>query len=278
LNAQDKVKKEEMPQSVVKAIERDFRCTEEIKWYTYEKTANIDQYVVRSSGPNMRCEAVYDKTGRLISSKTVMTNVKLPAEVHNAVMDEYPGWTIAGDQAIIHDFSDRSTYYQVNLKKEGQSKDVYYNKKGKKVTPRGSLEARTVEVAKDDLPQTVVNTIETDFFRCKDNITWRLNDKKSTVDHYVATAQGKNVTCEAIYDKNGRLISSKTIVVDVKLPRPVLQTLVTDYPGWKITGDKAFIRNFDSSTQYFEIYLEKEGETQTVYYNALGEKVNPQVS
>jgi len=278
LKAQNKVKKEELPKVVVKAIERDFTCKEDIKWYASDRTANLDYYMVKSSGDNVTCEATYDKKGQLLNAKTIMKNVRLPDTVQDAINREYAGWTIAGTQAVVQDFRENSKYYKVGLGNEGTYKVVYYNPKGKKFTPRGTPEAGTVEVVKDELPETVVNTIENDFFGCKDKISWRLDDKKTTADRYVAKAEGDKMSCEAVYDKDGNLVSSKTTLLDIKIPQPILQVLVKEYPGWRITGDKAVISDFDSSTGYYEIYLAKGEESKTVYYDATGKKVEPRVS
>jgi len=275
LFAQEKVKKEELPNVVVKAIERDFSCKEETKWYAYDKSANLDYYVVKLSGENKSCEATYDNNGKLINAKTIMKNVQLPDAVKDAVNKGYAKWTIVSTQAVVQDFIENSKYYKVGLSKEGTYNNVYYKKNGRKFTPSGTPEAGTVEVSKDELPGTVVNAIENDFLSCKDKTSWRMDDKRSTPDQYVAKAEGENMSCEAVYDKDGNLISSKTTLLDVKLPTPIAQILVREYPGCKITGDKAVIRDFDNSTGYYEIYLEKGEQSKTVYYDASGKKVKP---
>lgn len=86
------------------------------------------------------------------------------------------------------------------------------------------------------------------------------------------------MSCEAVYDQDGNLLSSQTTLLNVKIPKPILQKLVTEYPEWKITGDKAVIKDFDSSTGYYEIYLEKGDESKTVFYDATGKKVKPRMS
>lgn len=281
LKAQDEIKKEKLPKSVVNAIETDFiSCSDKISWQVFDESIrNPDQYVATASGRNVSCEAVYDKNGKLIRSKTIMSNVKLPAEVHAAIKQEYPGWRITGDQAVIRNFNENTKYYQIYIENEAESKSVFYNATGKSIKPpSGTLEGNTTEISKEDVPEAVVSAIETDYLSCKENITWRLDDEKATPDHYVATAKGKNVTCEAIYNKDGKLIRSKSITTNIKLPAEVHTAIKQEYPGWKITGDQAVVRNFDENTKYFEIYLEKEGESKTVYYSAMGKQVKPRYS
>lgn len=281
LNAQVEVEKEDLPKSIVSAIETDFiSCSDKISWKVADKSfKNPNRYVAKAKGKNVTCEATYDGNGHLLYSKTIMSNVKLPSVVHEAIKNEFPGWRITGDQAVIRNFNENTKYYQVFIQNESGSKSIFYKPTGEAIEPpSGTLEARTVEISKEDVPQSVVNAIETDYLSCKENVSWRLDDKRTNVDRYVATAKGQNITCEAVYDKNGKLIRSKTVANNVKLPSTVLETIKSEYPGWRITGDQAVIRNFDNNTKYFEIYLEKEGSSMTVFYNTTGKKVKPKYS
>lgn len=132
LMAQDQVKEEELPKVVVKAIQRDFSCQEGIKWFAYDKSANLDYYVVRSSGENVSCEATYDNKGQLINAKTIMNNVQLPDAVQKAINNEYAGWTVASTQAVVQDFRENSKYYKVGLAEKGHIKLSIIIRKQKK--------------------------------------------------------------------------------------------------------------------------------------------------
>lgn len=277
LKAQDEGQKENLPESVVSAIETDFiSCADKISWQVVE--TEPQQYTVKAEGRNISCEAVYDRNGRLIRSRTTMTDVKLPPAVHKELKSEYPEWTITGDQAVMRNFDENTKKFEIYLEKEDESITVYYDIAGKEVkSPRG-IPTKATEISKEEVPEAVVNAVETDFFSCRENVKWVSDDQRTKADRYVATAKGKNVTCEATYDSDGKLIRSKTVAQNVKLPPAVHQALKSEYPEWKITGDQAVIRNFDDNTRYFEVYLEKEGESKTVYYNSVGEKVKPRYS
>ena len=143
--------KSDVPQSVVKAIETDFPRWEEINWYAFDEIANQwaaikkqgkvrgvmpDYYVASASGRNISIEAVYDKNGKLIRSKTVIKNVKLPEPIMSSVKDEYPDWRIVSDQVVIRDFDKNKKYFQVMIRKENNEKTIYYNAQGNKVKRR----------------------------------------------------------------------------------------------------------------------------------------------
>lgn len=144
------------------------------------------------------------------------------------------------------------------------------------------------EIAKNRLPDFVKEAIETDFVTCNNKFKWYVYDKEVNrwaaiksdrkmhgvlPDYFVATARGDNVTCEGVYDKNGRLVRSKVVFKNVELPDFVMEAVTKDYPGWEVGGDEIVIRDFDENKKYFQVLIYKDRDTKTVYYDAKGKKV-----
>ncbi|MDX1638104.1 MAG: PepSY-like domain-containing protein [Balneolaceae bacterium] len=127
------IKRGQVPGQVVNSIEADFLpCKDKIRWYS-EESARSELYVIRSTGRNMNCEAVYDSRGNLLHSKTVMTNVKLPPAVMSVITRNYPGWTISEDKMVMRDFDEEQRYFEVSIVRDGETRKLYYDANGKLV-------------------------------------------------------------------------------------------------------------------------------------------------
>lgn len=274
---QTKVKKKAIPTAVVKAVETDYlSCKDKITWYVYNEEDDIAYYVATAKGKNIDCQAVYDKEGNLIRAKTVMKNVKISPDLITKVNANYPGWKISEDRVVIRDFDENKRYTEVILERAGENKSLYYDSNGQELSPNLVFGAFKDKVSKKDVPANVSKAIESDYLSCKDNITWYEFSDKNRADRYVATAKGKNITCESIYDSKGNLISSKTVATNVKLPSIILQTIYADYPDWRITEDQMVVKDFDESTKFYKVIITKDGTKQTLYYDAKGSKMEPQ--
>lgn len=271
-----KLKKKEVPASVIKAVETDYlSCKDRITWYVDDEAENINYYVATAKGKNISCEAVYDKDGNLLRAKTVMRNVKISPDIVTKINADFPGWKISEDRVVIRDFDENKRFTEVKIDRAGESKLLYYDSNGQELSPNLVFGAFKEKVDKKDVPSKVAQAIESDYLSCKDNITWYEFKETNKADKYVATAKGRNITCESIYDSRGNLISSKTVASNVKLPSDILQAIYADFPDWKITEDQMVIRDFDESTKYYQVIITKDGATQSLYYDGNGNKIEP---
>lgn len=272
---QTKVKKKEVPASVIKAVENDYlSCKDRISWHV-NTSKNIDYYIATAQGKNITCEAVYDKDGNLIRAKTVMKNVKISPDLVRKIKTDFPGWKISEDRVVIRDFDENKRFTEIKIDRSGESKLLYYDSNGQELSPNLVFGAFKEKVDKKNVPSRVAQAVESDYLSCKDNITWYEFKETNKADKYVATATGKNITCESTYDSKGNLIGSITVANNVKLPSVILQTIYADYPDWKITEDQMVIRDFDESTQYYKVIIAKDGARQSLYYDANGNKMKP---
>lgn len=198
------IDKQNIPKLVIQTIEDNYQpCKENIKWFLSDDQINAEYYVASATGRNMSCESVYDKNGNLIRARTVLNNVKLPAVVHQALASEFPDWKIKSDQAVIPNFDESKKQFHVSLEKNGNTKTLFYDIKGNTVGSSGILNGQKFEKKKDEMPSAVVKTVENNYLPCKETIKWYVSDKQATPDYYVATATGRNMSCESVYDEKG---------------------------------------------------------------------------
>ena len=90
-------------------------------------------------------------------------------------------------------------------------------------------------------------------------------------EYYQVTMKGTHSKTYAVYDANGNLIHSREIIKDTALPEAIRTTIVTDYPGWRITGDKEVIREGDGVHNTYKVELSKSKERRTLITDEEGQ-------
>ncbi|MCB0522759.1 MAG: hypothetical protein H6577_27570 [Lewinellaceae bacterium] len=142
-----KLKKEEVPQAITIAIEKDFpgliasgfkTIPAEFVDGTFllassnNKPDRYDTYQVEMKGPRYNAEATYDSMGKLISARESYKNTPLPVPVERAVKRDNPGWTASQDHELltINRDDQQKAYYRVGLTKGNEKMWVTYDAHG----------------------------------------------------------------------------------------------------------------------------------------------------
>ena len=158
-----KVKKEEVPTTVVASVEEDFpdKTVEDFAlipakvyqedWVvskseqgvTDESTFDPQYYQVEFSGKGESGKAVYNSAGELIHSKEIIKDESLPEAITKKIADQYPDYQITKDKEVIKDGNKKVDYYQVEIKKGKDKEKLYFSEngemlKGKKDADTGS--------------------------------------------------------------------------------------------------------------------------------------------
>ena len=80
----------------------------------------------------------------------------------------------------------------------------------------------------------------------------------------------------ATYDNDGEIIRTQERFVDIQLPLPISNTIVDNYPGWKISGDiylVKYMRDRDDTFKMYKLVIEKDGKTKRVKTDAHGNMI-----
>ncbi|MCB0634824.1 MAG: hypothetical protein R2824_12450 [Saprospiraceae bacterium] len=143
-----RLKNEEAPQAVTKAIEKDFPGmiasdfqsipmefvdgTFVLSSGFYKQDKPGETYYVNLSGKGFQAEATYDGTGHLLSAREYLKNVPLPIPIERAIQRDYPDWTVAKDHELIsinqHDM--KKVYYHVMLNRGNEKIKATYDANG----------------------------------------------------------------------------------------------------------------------------------------------------
>ncbi|HPG09716.1 MAG TPA: hypothetical protein P5275_20070 [Saprospiraceae bacterium] len=140
------IKKGDVPQEVLKAIEKDFpkmianhfqSIPGEIVAGSFvlngdESDANQQTYQIYLKGDHFNASALYDNEGNLVSAREFYKNKALPESVAKAVGNLYPGWTLNSDFERITINKDDMTkpYYRILLKKGNEKMRLTIDESG----------------------------------------------------------------------------------------------------------------------------------------------------
>jgi hypothetical protein len=148
----EKVKKGEEPKAVIDAVNKEFpqSITKDLSFlpaelYGQEWNVNVtgDEfeksvlYQVQIKHGNTDYTAVYDKDGKLLSSKQLIHRAKLPAEVM-ATIKKFTGWHIDDTHELIKYNGNKTITdtYKVKLEKGVEHKIVFLDPKGNIINTR----------------------------------------------------------------------------------------------------------------------------------------------
>ena len=144
----ESLKKEEVPTTIVEAIETDFpdysitelaavpvEYVEEdlMVNHNVDPNTDYDTYQLRLTEGNGRTlEAIYNMDGKLLSTVEHLKNITPPAPVRNSVSSNFPGWTIKKDvyRMIYKAGKETKEQYKFVLGKDNKTMRVYTDEKG----------------------------------------------------------------------------------------------------------------------------------------------------
>jgi hypothetical protein len=121
---------------------------------------------------------------------------------------------------------------------------------------KGEEPKKVMDAIKQDFPKAIVQDLS--MLPAKlygENWSVVLDDKLdgATPDLYLVDLKETNQLYKAVYDKDGKIKSSKLIIKQAQLPKDVTSTISKKYPDWTIIKDLEKITN-------------REGKIKEVYH------------
>ncbi len=94
--------------------------------------ATINYYQVSLKEKNESFTAAYDKTGKMLSSKTVIKNGTLPTEITSAIHIKYPSWKVVSDsEKITYKNGVLKEAYRVQIHEAKMNRNLFFDGSGK---------------------------------------------------------------------------------------------------------------------------------------------------
>jgi hypothetical protein len=106
---------------------------------------------------------------------------------------------------------------------------------------KGAEPKEVMDAIKQDFPKAIVgdlNFLPSLMYGEHWSADLKDNLNGAAPNHYQVSLREKNERFTAAYDKNGKLLSTKTIIKDGALPSEITKTIVSKYPTWKIVNDR----------------------------------------
>ncbi len=119
------------------------------------------------------------------------------------------------------------------------------------------------DLLQSDVPSVVVNNFQKAFPKVYD-VEWELKGELYEVDFET----GVSIDHEAWYDKTGKLVKHKQEIAKTDLPKAVLNTLNTDFKGYRVEDAKKITEgskvtyklDLESTTSEWKVLLSSEGK------------------
>ncbi len=126
------------------------------------------------------------------------------------------------------------------------------------------------KITSDKVPSAVQKAFKAKFPKVTD-AKWEIEDKTE----YEATFKEDNAARSASFDKDGKWLETETIIEVAKLPHEVSETIIKNFPGYKIK--EATQLEKPGNANLYEVELTKGKKTIEVQLKPTGEIVNKSV-
>lgn len=91
---------------------------------------------------------------------------------------------------------------------------------------------------------------------------------------YTLQNNGKNIRLFATYGKDGNLIKGKLVAKNTRLPKVIIDYLVTDnYRGWTMTSNKTIVRDFNAQKTEYEVIIQRDKMKQKLLFDHIGNRI-----
>ena len=118
---------------------RDIKCLKRQKRFNFKLEGNVrnaNKYIVKGQSKNEHLYAEYGGNGKLINSRYVLLNVRVPGKIRQYLTSgEYEGWKMIGNEKTVLSFNPKTTEYSIILQKDNDSIVLYFDRLGNRKIP-----------------------------------------------------------------------------------------------------------------------------------------------
>lgn len=101
-----------------------------------------------------------------------------------------------------------------------------------------------------------------------------LYEDTDRIYEYRLAGNGKDTSINALYGKDGKLITARLVKKNTPLPNIINRYLVSDdFKDWTMVSNKTFVKDFDAISTEYEVKLKKGKEKRTLYFDSAGNPI-----
>lgn len=146
-----------------------------------------------------------------------------------------------------------------------------------------------VPIKKGEEPKAVMDAIKRDFPKASTsdlsylpsliyNERWNVNenieDNSDKYDLITVIIKENDKTYRAVYDQDGKILHTKTVIKDADLPKGIMKTIQSEYPGYSLVNDREKItsgKDLKSDIVYrVEIQKDNHGKITSLFFDNSG--------
>lgn len=108
------------------------------------------------------------------------------------------------------------------------------------------------------------------------NVIYRgLDSDPAKVHEYRLSGHAKNISIDAFYGKDGKLVTARLVKKNTPLPKIISQQLVSDaYKDWTMRSNKTFVKDFDAMSTEYEVKMKNGKNKLTLFFDSAGNQIN----
>lgn len=102
-----------------------------------------------------------------------------------------------------------------------------------------------------------------------------LGSDPADVYEYHLAGRAKNISVDALYGKDGKLVTARLVKKDTPLPDFVSKQLVSgSYKDWTMRSNKTFVKDFDAMSTEYEVKMKNGKNKLTLYFDSAGNRID----
>jgi hypothetical protein len=110
-----------------------------------------------------------------------------------------------------------------------------------KAVKKGEEPKGVMDAIKKDFPKAIVSDLAIlpgKLYGEQWSVDFKDDLNGATPELYRVNLKEGSESYQAVYDKSGKMLSSKTIIKEAQLPAGVTKTISAKYPDWKVANDR----------------------------------------
>ena len=104
------------------------------------------------------------------------------------------------------------------------------------------------------------------------SVDFQDNSRGTAPGFYLVKLKDLKEHFKAVYDQDGKLLSSKTVILEAQLPKKVIATITNKYPGWAIINKLEKITSEESSSvkEVYHVEVQRGKLYKTLFLDKKG--------
>lgn len=222
----------------------------------------------------------FDLDGNFLQSAVKIDESELPEAVTTAITNGYPDYTLSNNKSYKIDRADAAVWFQTRIKNETGYVDITFDEDGTEICSvsadeddeegeddgedEGEEEEENGDVSLDDVPQDVWDYLGETYPDYEFDIEAQTFCDGTEV--YLLTGEkGGSNTILLYYSLDWSLWQSAHWFNAAALPTAILESIATDYEGYKVQNNNAWEIVKADETLWYRVYLKKNNSSEKIH-------------